>query len=44
MGKSYNIVNDYNKNKQQPRLEVLYEIAKVLDVDIVKLIVSRKKK
>ena len=32
LGKSYNIVNGYVQNRQQPRLEVLYEIAKILDV------------
>jgi hypothetical protein len=32
------------KTRQQPRLEVLNEIAKILDVDVVELIVSSKKK
>jgi DNA-binding Xre family transcriptional regulator len=32
LGKSYNMVNSYAQNRQQPRLEVLYEIAKILDV------------
>ena len=27
LGKSYNMVNGYVQNRQQPRLEVLYEIA-----------------
>lgn len=31
--KSYNMVNGYVQNRQQPRLEVLYEIAKILDVN-----------
>ena len=31
LGKSYSIVNGYVQNRQQPRLEVLYEIAKILD-------------
>ena len=43
LGKSYNMVNSYVKNRQQPRLEVLHEIAKILDVDIVELIESSKK-
>ena len=30
--KSYNMVNGYVQNRQQPRLEVLYKIAKILDV------------
>ena len=33
LGKSYNMVNGYVQNRQQPRPEVLYEIAKILDVD-----------
>lgn len=44
LGKSYNMVNSYVQNRQQPRLEVLHNIAKILDVDIVELIVSSKKK
>jgi putative transcriptional regulator len=43
LGKSYNMVNSYVKNRQQPRLEVLNNIAKILDVDVVELIVSSKK-
>ena len=44
LGKSYNMVNSYVQNRQQPRLEVLNDIAKILDVDVVELIVSSKKK
>lgn len=33
LGKSYNMVNAYVQNRQQPRLEVLFDIAKILDVD-----------
>ena len=40
--KSYNIVNGYAQNRQQPRLEVLTQIANILDVDIKDLIVSTK--
>ncbi len=43
LGKSYNMVNSYVQNRKQPRLEVLNDIAKILDVDIVDLIVSSKK-
>ena len=32
LGKSYNMVNGYVQNRQQPRLEVLNKIAKILDV------------
>ncbi|NPD86395.1 helix-turn-helix transcriptional regulator [Lentimicrobium sp. L6] len=44
LGKSYNMVNGYVKNRQQPRLEVLNEIADILNVDIKDLIVSNKVK
>ncbi len=43
LGKSYNMVNGYVQNRQQPRLKVLTEIANILDVDIKELIVSSKK-
>ncbi len=33
LGKSYNMVNSYVRNRQQPRLEVLFEIAKILNVN-----------
>ena len=42
LGKSYNMVNSYVQNRQQPRLEVLADIAKILDVDIKELLVSTK--
>ena len=42
LGKSYNMVNGYVQNRQQPRLEVLNEIAKILDVDITELLVKTK--
>lgn len=40
LGKSYNMVNGYVQNRQQPRLEVLFEIAKILGVDPKELIKS----
>jgi putative transcriptional regulator len=43
LGKSYNMVNSYAQNRQQPRLEILWAIAELLDVDIKELIVSNKK-
>jgi|TARA_B110001452_G_scaffold126646_1_gene105190 putative transcriptional regulator len=42
LDKSYNMVNGYVQNRQQPRLEVLSEIAKILDVDIKELLISSK--
>lgn len=38
LGKSYNMVNAYVQNRQQPRLEVLFEIAKVLNVNVKELL------
>jgi len=42
LDKSYNMVNGYVQNRQQPRLEVLNEIAVILDVDVRELLVSNK--
>ena len=42
LGKSFNTVNSYVQNRQQPRLEVLHKIADILDVDIKTLIISNK--
>ena len=41
-GKSFNTVNSYVQNRQQPRLEILNEIAEILSVDIKDLLVSNK--
>lgn len=43
LGKSYNMVNGYVQNRQQPRLEVLFEIAKILEVEVKELIQEQKK-
>ena len=42
LGKSYNMVNGYVQNRQQPRLEVLYEISKKLHVEVKDLLVELK--
>ena len=42
LGKSYNMVNSYVQNRRQPSLEILNQIAEILDVDIRQLIVSNK--
>lgn len=44
LGKSYNMVNGYVQNRQQPRLEVLYEIAKILEVGVKDLLVEQDNK
>ena len=41
LGKSYNMVNGYVQNRQQPRLEVLYEIARILEVEAKNLLVEQ---
>lgn len=38
LGKSYNMVNSYVKNRRQPSLEVLHKIADLLEVDIKELL------
>lgn len=42
LGKSYCIVNGYVQNRQQPRLEVLYEIAKILNIEVRELLIETK--
>ena len=42
LGKSYNMINAYSQNRQQPRLETLMEIAEILDIDIKELLISNK--
>ena len=42
LGKSYNVVNGYVQNRTQPSVEVLYEIANILDVDVKELLISSK--
>jgi putative transcriptional regulator len=39
--KSYPVINGYVLNKNQPRLETLYEIAKILSVDVKDLLISK---
>lgn len=41
-GKSYNMVNGYVQNRQQPKLEILFEIAEILEVNPKDLIKETK--
>jgi len=41
LGKSYNMVNSYIQNRQQPRLEILFDIAIILDVEVKDLIKAK---
>lgn len=43
LGKSYNMVNSYVQNRQQPRLEILYKIAEILEVEIDELLIEKSK-
>jgi putative transcriptional regulator len=42
LGKSFNMVNDYCNNRRQPSLELLTQVAIILDVDVRILIESNK--
>lgn len=44
LGRSFSIVNAYVCNRRQPSLELLFEIAKILQVDPKELIDSKKNK
>lgn len=43
LGKSYNMVNSYVQNRRQPSLDILNQIAEILQVDIKDLIISNIK-
>ncbi len=43
LGKSFCIVNSYVCNRRQPSLEVLFEIAQILNVDPKELIESNER-
>ena len=44
LGKSYNMVNSYAKNRRQPSLEDLYRIAGILNVEAKELLLDNKDK
>ena len=44
LGKSFCMVNSYVCNRRQPSLEVLFEIAKILNVDTKDLIGNNERK
>ena len=43
LGKSYPVINGYAQNRVQPKLEVLYEIAEILDVNVKDLLIDNKR-
>ncbi len=44
LGKSYNMVNSYAQNRRQPSIEVLYDIAEILKIDVKELLAGNRKK
>lgn len=42
LGKSFNMVNAYVQNRNQPPIEVLYKIAEILNVEVADLLISKK--
>ena len=42
LGKSYNMVNSYVQNRRQPSIEVLFQIAALLEVDVRMLLKSSR--
>lgn len=42
LGKNFNMVNSYVQNRRQPSIEVLYDIANLLNIDVKELLVSNK--
>lgn len=42
LNKSYNMVNSYATNKRQPSVEVLYQIAQLLDVSVKDLLTDNQ--
>ncbi|ALJ25359.1 MULTISPECIES: helix-turn-helix transcriptional regulator [Bacteroidales] len=42
LGKSFSIVNAYVRNRRQPSLETLFQIAEILGVEVKELIIYAK--
>ena len=40
LNKSYNMVNSYVQNRRQPSIEILFRIAKILEVEAKDLLVN----
>ncbi len=43
LGKSFNMVNAYAQNRRQPSIDVLYQIAELLQVEAKDLLVTNDK-
>jgi len=44
LGKSYNMVNSYAKNRRQPSIEILFEITKIPKIEPRDLLTALKEK
>jgi transcriptional regulator with XRE-family HTH domain len=44
LGKSYNMVNSYAKNRRQPSIEILFRIAEILGVEARELLITKDEK
>ena len=42
LGKSFNMVNSYVQNRNQPSIETLYKIASILEVGVDELLYSKE--
>ena len=42
LGKSYNMVNSYVQNRRQPSIEILYEVANLLEIDVRTLLMPNE--
>lgn len=42
LNKSYNMVNSYVANRRQPTIEVLYQIAELLNVSVKDLLIDNQ--
>ena len=42
LGKSFNTINGYVQNRKQPSIEVLYEIAKILNINPKELLDTKQ--
>jgi ribosome-binding protein aMBF1 (putative translation factor) len=43
LGKSYPVINGYAQNRVQPKLEVLYKIAEILNVNVKDLLIDNRR-
>ncbi len=43
LGKSYPVINGYSQNRVQPKLEVLYEIAEILNINVKDLLIDNRR-